>query len=96
MIATEGTNIQSFAASSENRIQIGQTYTVRRPDGTFHEATIIQAREIGDKAKEYYIHYSGLNRRLDQWVSADQIQSSNSIDDDDNTSGDSKSKYSIQ
>lgn len=55
--------------------------------------TIIQIREIEDKSKEYYVHYSGLNRRLDQWVAADQILSANTIDDDDTTSGDSKSEY---
>lgn len=91
MTATESANVQNIAGASECDIQIGQTYTVRRPDGTLHEAQIIQIRDIDDKSKEYYVHYIGLNRRLDQWVTADQILSANSIDDDDNTSGDSKS-----
>lgn len=92
MTATESTNVQIIAGATEGDIQIGQTYTVRRPDGTLHEATIIQIRETEDKTNEYYVHYSGLNRRLDQWVTVDQILSANTIDDDDNTSGDSKSK----
>ncbi|XP_055325454.1 histone acetyltransferase KAT8-like [Sitodiplosis mosellana] len=91
MTATESTNVQIIAGATEGDIQIGQTYTVRRPDGTLHEATIIQTRETEDKIHEYYVHYSGLNRRLDQWVTVDQILSTNTIDDDDNTSGDSKS-----
>lgn len=91
MTATESTNVQ-IAGTTEGDIQIGQTYTVRRPDGTLHEATIIQTRETENKTKEYYVHYSGLNRRLDQWVTVDQIQSANTIEDEDNTSGDSKSK----
>lgn len=94
MTATENVNAQNIAGTTEGDIKIGQTYTIRRPDGTLHEATIIQSRDIEDKVKEYYVHYSGLNRRLDQWVTADQILSANTIDDDDNTSGDSKSKRS--
>lgn len=92
MTATESTNVQIIAGATEGDIQIGQTYTVRRPDGTLHEATIIQTRETEDKTHEYYVHYSGLNRRLDQWVTVDQILSANTIDDDDTTSGDSKSE----
>lgn len=66
----------------ENEIKIGQTYTIRRQDGTLHEAAIIQARLTDDdKTKEYYVHYSGLNRRLDQWVTMDQILSPNAIED---------------
>lgn len=91
MTATESTNVQ-IAGTTEGDIQIGQTYTVRRPDGSLHEATIIQTRETENRTKEYYVHYSGLNRRLDQWVTVDQIQSANTIEDEDNTSGDSKSK----
>lgn len=91
MTATESANVQ-IAGTADGDIQIGQTYNVRRPDGTLHEAIIIQTREIEDKSKEYYVHYSGLNRRLDQWVTADQILSANTIEDDDTTSGDSKSK----
>lgn len=91
MTATESINVQ-IAGTTEGDIQIGQTYTIRRPDGTLHEAQIIQARETEDKTREYYVHYSGLNRRLDQWVTADQILSANTIEDEDNTSGDSKSK----
>lgn len=92
MTATESTNVQNIGGATEGDIQIGQTYTIRRTDGTLHEATIIQSRDIEDKTKEYYVHYSGLNRRLDQWVTGDQVLSTNTIDDDDNTSGDSKSE----
>lgn len=67
----------------DSDIQIGQTYAIRRQDGTLHEATIIQARETDDKTKEYYVHYSGLNRRLDQWVTFDQILPLNAIEDEE-------------
>lgn len=88
MTATESVNAQNIGGAIEGDIQIGQTYNIRRQDGTLHEATIIQTRETEDKIREYYVHYSGLNRRLDQWVGVDQILSANSIDDDETTSGD--------
>lgn len=79
MTATESTNVQNIANATEGDVQIGQTYSVRRPDGTLHEATIIQTRETEDKTKEFYVHYSGLNRRLDQWVTIDQILPANTV-----------------
>lgn len=83
MTATDDTNVANNASDTpENEIKIGQTYTIRRQDGTLHEAAIIQARLTDDdKTKEYYVHYSGLNRRLDQWVTMDQILSPNAIED---------------
>lgn len=82
MTATDDTSAANNTNdASENEIKIGQTYTIRRQDGTLHEAAIIQARITDDdKTKEYYVHYSGLNRRLDQWVTLDQILSPNAID----------------
>lgn len=84
MTATEDTNVANNTNdASENEIKIGQTYTIRRQDGSLHEAAIIQARitDDDDKTKEYYVHYSGLNRRLDQWVTSDQILSPNAIEE---------------
>lgn len=83
MTATDDTNAANNANDMpENEIKIGQTYTIRRQDGTLHEAAIIQARLTDDdKTKEYYVHYSGLNRRLDQWITMDQILSPNAIED---------------
>lgn len=90
MTATEETNGTTNGAtnanneSEENEIKIGQTYTIRRQDGTLHEAAIIQSRIVNEikNEREYYVHYSGLNRRLDQWITLDQIQSPNTAADD--------------
>lgn len=84
MTATDNTNVQSIASAAEGDIQIGQSYTIRRQDGTLHEAVIIQTRETEEKHREFYVHYSGLNRRLDQWVTIDQISSVNKIEDEEN------------
>lgn len=46
----------------------------RRPDGSVHPAQIIQERiDPHYKCIDYYVHYVGLNRRLDQWVESAAI-----------------------
>ncbi|XP_058053545.1 histone acetyltransferase KAT8-like [Anopheles bellator] len=56
---------------------IGDDYMVQRQDGSWHPAQLIQSRQnpCDPKQQEYYIHYEGLNRRLDQWVTRDRISS---------------------
>lgn len=55
-------------------LKIGEAYRVRKQDGSWHPATIIQTRLDCFKNPEYYVHYDGINRRLDQWVSRDRIK----------------------
>ncbi|GAB0099725.1 Histone acetyltransferase [Sergentomyia squamirostris] len=59
--------------SGDEPLLNGSNYHVKRPDGTWHAAQIIQSRLIEPNNYEYYIHYDGLNRRLDQWVQRDRI-----------------------
>ncbi|XP_053683395.1 histone acetyltransferase KAT8-like [Sabethes cyaneus] len=60
---------------TEEKFVIGAEYMVQRQDGSWHQAQLIQSRQnsCDPKQYEYYIHYEGLNRRLDQWVSKDRI-----------------------
>lgn len=81
--ATAASTDNAEAAGStpmEIDIQIGGSYAIRRRDGTLHEATIIQTRDTEDDECEYYVHYAGLNRRLDQWVTKDQILPASAIE----------------
>lgn len=60
--------------STNKSIEVGEVYLVRRPDGTVHLARIIQERiDPNYKCTDYYIHYVGQNRRLDQWVESSAI-----------------------
>ncbi|XP_055594331.1 histone acetyltransferase KAT8 [Uranotaenia lowii] len=65
------------AEDGEDKLMIGSEYMVQRQDGSWHPAQLIQSRQnpCDPKQLEYYIHYEGLNRRLDQWVSRDRISS---------------------
>ena len=54
--------------------KIGEAYLVKKHDNEWHPATIIQTRLDCFKNTEYYIHYDGINRRLDQWVTKERIK----------------------
>lgn len=56
-------------------VEIGEVHLTRRSDGALYPAQIIQSRQNESNAAEYYVHYVGLNRRLDQWVTRDRILS---------------------
>lgn len=58
-------------------LDIGEHYLVRRSDDSWHPAEIIQTRyNESESHYEYYVHYEGHNRRLDEWVPRDRIMSS--------------------
>ena len=58
-------------------VDVGASYMVRRGEGTWCHAEIIQKR-YNDAAKEweYYVHYENYNRRLDEWVMRNRMMSS--------------------
>lgn len=51
-------------------LKIGDTFLVKRVDNTWHNGEIVQMRlnEVEKNRREYYIHYEGMNRRMDEWV----------------------------
>lgn len=64
-------------------VDVGEVYLVRRTDGTVHLARIIQERvDHHYKCTDYYIHYIGQNRRLDQWVESSAIVHQSQTDDE--------------
>uniref|UniRef100_A0A1B6CTY5 Chromo domain-containing protein n=1 Tax=Clastoptera arizonana TaxID=38151 RepID=A0A1B6CTY5_9HEMI len=61
----------------EQPLDIGEHYLVRRSDDSWHPAEIIQTRFNEQESHyEYYVHYEGYNRRLDEWVPRVRIMSS--------------------
>ncbi|XP_011296181.2 histone acetyltransferase KAT8 [Musca domestica] len=76
-------NTDSTETNEDMQINTGDVYMIKRADGNCHPAQIIQSRETepGSSAKaEYYVHYVGLNRRLDEWVSRDRITDATQTD----------------
>ncbi|XP_065511400.1 histone acetyltransferase KAT8 isoform X2 [Caloenas nicobarica] len=58
----------------EVTVEIGETYLCRRADGTWHPAEVIQSRLNEQEGREeFYVHYVGFNRRLDEWVAKGRL-----------------------
>ncbi|XP_066256369.1 histone acetyltransferase KAT8 [Euwallacea similis] len=64
-------------SAEEQPLDLTGHYLVRRSDNSWYPAEIIQSRynEI-ERQYEYYVHYEGYNRRLDEWVPRGRIMSS--------------------
>ncbi|XP_052862876.1 histone acetyltransferase KAT8-like [Anopheles cruzii] len=75
--APDGSSDGMKEEEDDKLLVIGDDYMVQRQDGSWHQAQLIQSRQnpCDPKQQEYYIHYEGLNRRLDQWVTRDRISS---------------------
>uniref|UniRef100_A0A182Q337 Histone acetyltransferase n=1 Tax=Anopheles farauti TaxID=69004 RepID=A0A182Q337_9DIPT len=75
--SSAGSPDASGGEGGKDELVIGEEYMVQRQDGSWHPAQLIQSRPNPSDPKqlEYYIHYEGLNRRLDQWVTRDRISS---------------------
>ncbi|XP_065161242.1 histone acetyltransferase KAT8 [Atheta coriaria] len=70
-------NEEDGESGEEQPLDIGEHYVVQRSDETWHPAEIIQTRfNDTEQQYEYYVHYEGLNRRLDEWVPRSRVMSS--------------------
>jgi hypothetical protein len=57
---------QEFAVGS--KVQCAATF-----DGQQHAADVLDIRTAPDGQKQYYVHFIGLDKRLDEWVPADKL-----------------------
>ncbi|KAK9506190.1 hypothetical protein O3M35_008171 [Rhynocoris fuscipes] len=61
----------------EQPLDVGEHYLVRMKSDDWLPAEIIEARfNDQEKCYEYYVHYEGYNRRLDEWVPRGRIMNS--------------------
>ncbi|XP_028339139.1 histone acetyltransferase KAT8 isoform X3 [Physeter macrocephalus] len=66
----------------EVTVEIGETYLCRRPDSTWHSAEVIQSRVNDQEGREeFYVHYVGFNRRLDEWVDKNRLALTKTVKD---------------
>jgi len=57
---------QDYAVGS--KVQCTATF-----DGQLHAADVLDIRTAADGEKQYYVHFIGLDKRLDEWVPADKM-----------------------
>ena len=58
-------------------VAVGGSFLVQRSDQQWHSAVVLQQRATGGAPggeAEYYVHYDGHNRRLDEWVTASRLR----------------------
>ena len=61
--------------NKNNELDIGASITAKRADGSWHSANVVHRRTNPDTQEtEYYVHYEGFNRRLDEWIKSDRIK----------------------
>lgn len=59
-------------------LEIGAIITAKRADGSWHAANVVHRRTNPETEEtEYYVHYEGFNRRLDEWIKSDRIKEPN-------------------
>lgn len=70
-------------STDDKDIKIGGVYLIKRCAG-LAPAQIIQIRSTENNQKEYYVHYVGLNRRLDEWIAQDRITDPTEVEEEKN------------
>ena len=60
---------------SQLPIKEGCTLNVRLPEGGYKEAEILSIKRdaSNNNLSKYYVHFSGFNKRLDDWVEHDRL-----------------------
>ncbi|KAK2725430.1 histone acetyltransferase KAT8-like [Artemia franciscana] len=70
----------SKVPNGESSPVIGQKYSILRNENSWVTGEVLQQRyNENEKAKEYYVHYEGFNRRLDEWVTASRIKETETV-----------------
>ncbi len=79
-------NKENNGGTNGAEIDLGAVMSVRRGESSWHTAEVIH-RRFNDPAGrfEYYVHYEGFNRRLDEWVTRDRMR--NPADEDESGTG---------
>uniref|UniRef100_UPI00358E8365 histone acetyltransferase KAT8 n=1 Tax=Myxine glutinosa TaxID=7769 RepID=UPI00358E8365 len=77
----EGCEVEG-EAEAEVAVEIGESYPCQRTDGTWHSAEVIQSRlNEQEGCEEFYVHYVGFNRRLDEWVGKHRLALTKTLKD---------------
>uniref|UniRef100_A0A3B3Z900 Histone acetyltransferase n=1 Tax=Periophthalmus magnuspinnatus TaxID=409849 RepID=A0A3B3Z900_9GOBI len=79
---TEAREREAGGLSSVVSVEIGETYLCQRTDKTWHSAEVIQSRLNEQEGREeFYVHYVGFNRRLDEWVGKNRLALTKTVKD---------------
>ncbi|TNM97096.1 hypothetical protein fugu_015252 [Takifugu bimaculatus] len=78
----DGGGVLCGGREQEVSVDIGETYLCQRADKTWHTAEVIQSRLNEQEGREeFYVHYVGFNRRLDEWVGKARLALTKTVKD---------------
>uniref|UniRef100_A0A672YPF2 Histone acetyltransferase n=1 Tax=Sphaeramia orbicularis TaxID=375764 RepID=A0A672YPF2_9TELE len=78
----DGGGVLGCGREQEVSVEIGETYLCQRADKTWHTAEVIQSRLNEQEGREeFYVHYVGFNRRLDEWVGKARLALTKTVKD---------------
>uniref|UniRef100_A0A1A8GAY0 Histone acetyltransferase n=1 Tax=Nothobranchius korthausae TaxID=1143690 RepID=A0A1A8GAY0_9TELE len=78
----DGGGVLGSGREQEVSVEIGETYLCQRADKTWHTAEVIQSRLNEQEGREeFYVHYVGFNRRLDEWVGKSRLALTKTVKD---------------
>ncbi|MEE6517562.1 hypothetical protein FKM82_027878 [Ascaphus truei] len=82
MSGGETGHLSGGGRDAEVSVEIGETYLCRRGDNSWHSAEVIQSRLNEQEGREeFYVHYVGFNRRLDEWVDKNRLALTKTVKD---------------
>lgn len=81
-------------STDDKDIKLGSVYLIKRSENQLQPAVIIQIRTTEINQKEYYVHYVGLNRRLDEWIAQDRITDPTEVEEEKNENSNTGEKSS--
>lgn len=83
-IEPESIENKNDSDKQDSKIKLNYHYYCTRSDGTCHNAEVIQTRinPLHDRP-EYYVHYHGFNRRLDEWIECSRIDMTRTVPESD-------------
>uniref|UniRef100_A0A671XHB6 Histone acetyltransferase n=1 Tax=Sparus aurata TaxID=8175 RepID=A0A671XHB6_SPAAU len=78
----DGGGVYCGGREQEVSVEIGETYLCQRADKSWHTAEVIQSRLNEQEGREeFYVHYVGFNRRLDEWVGKARLALTKTVKD---------------
>lgn len=86
LFSDSNTSIKAGDSPNVNeKIKLNQHYYCTRSDGSWHNAEVLQTRlnPLRNHISEFYVHYHGLNRRLDEWIEASRIDTTREVPESD-------------
>jgi histone acetyltransferase MYST1 len=67
--------MDSAAEGSSNTIviKIGHVYSVKRIDGEWYPAEVLETRNVKPMQTEYFVHFENMDKRLDEWTDIERF-----------------------